>query len=107
MVQTDDYGLTTAIQVKITHSEAKGTAHPQAAKNALEIAEAVNRYGTVFVAVSRAAGCASNKRRNGCGDPGDGSHSAGDFFDINSGISQGGRHDCPFLSDSFMGLRQN
>jgi hypothetical protein len=107
MIQADDYGLAAAIQVKIAHSEAKGTAHPQAAKNALEVAEAVYRYGTVFVAVSRAAGCASDKRRNGSSDPGNGSDSAGDFFDINSGISQRGRHDCPFLSDSFMVLRQN
>src|SRR6266487_896679 len=106
MIKADDYGLAAAIQVKITHSEAKRTAHPEAAKNALEVAEAVNCYGTVFVGVSRAAGCASDKRRNGCGDPGDGSDSAGDFFNINSGISQRGRHDGPFLLGGLTGLHQ-
>ena len=38
------------------------------------------------------ASCPTDEQANRRGDPGDGAHSAGHFFDVDAGIGQGYRH---------------
>ena len=87
MKKPDDERLAAAILIKIANREPERALGPDAAEDALEIAETVDRDGRFLVAVDRAALGPPDEGGDGGRDTGDGAHAAGDFFNINAGIS--------------------
>ena len=71
----------------------------ESAEGAFEIGKAKESLGAIVQAARRV----TDERGDGGGNTRDGVHAAGDFFDVNSGTGQGGRHDCPFLLDGLGG----
>ena len=100
--QAHHVGIDATVVVELLYAEREFRARGRAAKVAHEVGvtQAMDRF------VQRPARGPAEEGGDGSGDAGDGADATGDFLNVNSGISQSGRHDCPFLLDGFTGLRQ-
>ena len=83
MIQPHHNRLAAAVEVEVPHGEAQRAVGPEAAKDALEIAEAVERDRLI----DRPTGGASDEGGDGCGNTGEGVDAAGQFFDIDSRVT--------------------